>query len=112
MKFFLDTANVEDIKKINALGLVDGVTTNTTIISKEGRNFEEVIKEICSIVNGPVSAEVTSLDADDMVKEVKEIAKWFDNIVVKIPMTEAGLQATSELSKVELKQITIPWTLR
>ncbi|MEQ7034957.1 fructose-6-phosphate aldolase [Enterococcus durans] len=103
MKFFLDTANVEDIKKINGLGLVDGVTTNPTIIAKEGRDFEEVIKEICSIVDGPVSAEVTSLDAEGMVKEAKKIAKWADNIVVKIPMTETGLQATSELSKAEIK---------
>lgn len=103
MKFFLDTANVEDIKKINALGLVDGVTTNPTIIAKEGRDFEEVIKEICGIVEGPVSAEVTSLEADGMVKEAKEIVKWADNIVIKIPMTEAGLKATSELSKAGIK---------
>ena len=103
MKFFLDTANVEEIKRINKLGLVDGVTTNPTIISREGRNFEEVIKEICSIVSGPVSAEVISLDAENMVKEAREIAKWADNIVVKIPMTEEGLEATHILSQEGIK---------
>lgn len=103
MKFFLDTANVEEIKRINQLGLVDGVTTNPTIISREGRNFEEVIKEICSIVSGPVSAEVISLDAEGMVKEAREIAKWADNIVVKIPMTEEGLKATYILSQEGIK---------
>ncbi|MFR3684330.1 MAG: fructose-6-phosphate aldolase [Enterococcus sp.] len=103
MKFFLDTANVEDIKRINALGLVDGVTTNPTIISKEGRDFEEVIKEICTIVDGPVSAEVTGLTADEMVAEARSIAKWAKNVVVKIPMTEDGLKATSILSKEGIK---------
>ncbi|HWO97388.1 MAG TPA: fructose-6-phosphate aldolase [Bacillus sp. (in: firmicutes)] len=103
MKFFLDTANIEEIKRINKLGLVDGVTTNPTIISREGRNFEEVIKEICSIVSGPVSAEVISLDAEGMVKEAREIAKWADNIVVKIPMTEEGLEATHILSQEGIK---------
>lgn len=103
MKFFLDTANIEEIKRINQLGLVDGVTTNPTIIAKEGRNFEEVIKEICSIVDGPVSAEVISLDTEGMVKEATEIAKWADNIVVKIPMTEAGLAAVNILSKEGIK---------
>ncbi|MGE7759675.1 fructose-6-phosphate aldolase [Peribacillus sp. NPDC097895] len=103
MKFFLDTANVEEIKRINKLGLVDGVTTNPTIISREGRNFEEVIKEICSIVSGPVSAEVISLDAEGMVKEAREIAKWADNIVVKIPLTDEGLEATHILSQEGIK---------
>ncbi|MDA1476172.1 fructose-6-phosphate aldolase [Bacillus changyiensis] len=103
MKFFLDTANVEEIKRIHSLGLVDGVTTNPTIISREGRNFEEVIKEICSIVSGPVSAEVISLDAEGMVKEARKIAKWADNIVVKIPMTEEGLKATHILSQEGIK---------
>lgn len=103
MKFFLDTADVTAIKTINALGLVDGVTTNPTIIAKEGRVFEEVIKEICSIVDGPVSAEVTSLEADGMVAEAKEIVQWAENIVIKIPMTEEGLKATNELSKLGIK---------
>lgn len=111
MKFFLDTANVEDIKKINELGLVDGVTTNPTIISKEGRDFEEVIKEICSIVNGPVSAEVIGLKADEMVNEARALAKWADNVVVKIPMTEEGLKAVNILSKEGIKtNVTLIFT--
>ncbi|MFH5500957.1 transaldolase family protein, partial [Listeria monocytogenes] len=93
MKFFLDTASVSEIKRISELGLVDGVTTNPTIIAKEGRPFEEVIKEICSIVDGPVSAEVIGLEADKMVEEARILAKWAPNVVVKIPMTEEGLKA-------------------
>ncbi|QUY65585.1 fructose-6-phosphate aldolase [Helcococcus kunzii] len=103
MKFFVDTANVEEIKRINNLGLCDGVTTNPTLVSKEKRDFEEVIKEICSVVEGPVSAEVTGLKSEEMVKEAKEIAKWADNIVVKIPMTEEGLKAINILSKEGIK---------
>lgn len=112
MKFFLDTANVEEIKRINKLGLVDGVTTNPTIISREGRNFEEVIKEICSIVDGPVSAEVIGLTCEEMVKEAREIATWAKNIVVKIPMTEAGLEAVNILSKEGIKtNVTLVFTV-
>jgi len=103
MKFFLDTANVEEIKRINALGLVDGLTTNPTIIAKEGRPFEDVIKEICSIVDGPVSAEVIGLQAEEMVKEARELAQWADNVVVKLPMTEEGLKAVNILSKENIK---------
>ncbi|MBS7577904.1 MULTISPECIES: fructose-6-phosphate aldolase [unclassified Enterococcus] len=103
MKFFLDTANIEEIKRINALGLVDGVTTNPTIISREGKDFETVIREICTIVDGPVSAEVIALDTENMLKEAREIAQWADNIVVKIPMTEAGLKAVHTLSKEGIK---------
>ncbi|MCH4168973.1 MAG: fructose-6-phosphate aldolase [Streptococcaceae bacterium] len=103
MKFFLDTANIEEIKRINGLGLVDGVTTNPTIIAREGRDFETVIKEICALVEGPVSAEVISLETDGMVNEAREIAQWADNIVVKIPMTEAGLAAVHILNKVGIK---------
>lgn len=103
MKFFLDTANIEEIKRINDLGLLDGVTTNPTLIQKEGRNFEEVIKDICATVDGPVSAEVVSLDYDGMVKEAREVAKWADNVVVKIPMTEAGLRAVNTLSQEGIK---------
>lgn len=103
MKFFLDTANVEEIKRVTNLGLVDGVTTNPTIISREGRPFEEVIKEICSIVDGPVSAEVISLKAEEMIKEARELAKWAPNVVVKIPMTEEGLNAVNVLSKEGIK---------
>ncbi|MGV3294700.1 fructose-6-phosphate aldolase [Streptococcus pluranimalium] len=112
MKFFLDTANVEAIKEINSLGVVDGVTTNPTIISKEGRDFEEVIKEICSIVDGPVSAEVTGLKAEDMVEEARVIAKWADNVVVKIPMTSEGLKAVNILSQEGIKtNVTLIFTV-
>ena len=103
MKFFVDTANVDEIRRVNEMGLCDGVTTNPTLISREKRDFEEVIKEICSIVDGPVSAEVTGLKADEMVEEAREIAEWADNIVVKIPMTEDGLKAINTLSKKGIK---------
>ena len=103
MKFFLDTANVDEIKRITALGLCDGVTTNPTIIAREGRPFEEVIKEICSIVDGPVSAEVIGLKADERIKEARELSKWAPNVVVKIPMTEEGLKAVNVLAKEGIK---------
>lgn len=103
MKFFLDTANVDQIKRINDLGLCDGVTTNPSIIKKEGRDFKEVVTEIASIVDGPISAEVTSYDYEEMVKESTEISKWAENIVVKIPMTEDGLKAINTLSKKGIK---------
>lgn len=99
MKFFLDTANIEEIKRVNELGLVDGVTTNPTLISKEGRPFEEVIKEICQTVSGPVSAEVVALEAEQMIEEAHELHSWAENVVVKIPMTEEGLKAVNVLSK-------------
>lgn len=112
MKFFLDTANVDAIKAINELGLVDGVTTNPTIISKEGRDFETVIKEICEIVDGPISAEVTGLTTEEMVTEAREIAKWHRNIVIKIPMTMDGLKATNILSKEGIKtNVTLVFTV-
>jgi len=103
LKFYLDTGNVEEIKRIVKLGLVDGVTTNPTLIAKEGRPFKEVIREITSIVSGPVSAEVISTDAEGMLKEAREIAAWAPNIVIKIPMTEAGLEATHQLAKEGIK---------
>lgn len=103
MKFFLDTANTDDIRKYAELGLVDGVTTNPTIVAREGRDFESVIKEITTIVDGPVSAEVTANEADKMIEQARTLAKWADNIVVKIPMTEAGLKAVSVLSKEGIK---------
>lgn len=103
MKFFLDTANVDDIKHYAELGLVDGVTTNPTLISREGRNFKTVIKEIANVVEGPVSAEVTALDAEGMIKEANEVAQWASNVVVKIPMTEAGLKAVKHLSSQGIK---------
>lgn len=112
MKFFLDTANVDAIKAINELGLVDGVTTNPTIISKEGRDFETVIKEICEIVDGPISAEVTGLTTEEMVTEAREIAKWHKNIVIKIPMTMDGLKATNILSIEGIKtNVTLVFTV-
>ena len=112
MKFFLDTADVSAIKTINGLGVVDGVTTNPTIISREGRDFETVIKEICQIVDGPVSAEVTGVTAEEMIAEARDIAKWADNIVVKIPMTMEGLKAVNVLSKENIKtNVTLIFTV-
>ena len=103
MKFFLDTANIDEIKRINDLGLCDGVTTNPSIIKKEGKDFETVVKEIASIVDGPVSAEVTSYTYHEMVEEARKLAAWKENIVVKIPMTEEGLKAINTLSKEGIK---------
>jgi transaldolase len=98
MKFFIDTANLEEIRKANELGLLDGVTTNPSLVSKEGREFKPLIKEICDIVDGPVSAEVISTDPDGMVKEARELSKLADNIVVKIPLVKEGLKAVKILS--------------
>ncbi len=98
MKFFIDTANIEEIKKANDLGVLDGVTTNPTLVSNEGREFKELIKEICGIVDGPVNAEVVSTNAEGMVNEARELAKLADNIVVKIPLIEEGLKAVKELA--------------
>jgi transaldolase len=103
MKFFIDTANVEEIRKARDWGLLDGVTTNPTLVSKEGRSFKGLLKEICSIAKGPVSAEVVSLDAEGMVKEAKELSKIHKNIVVKIPMTLEGMKAVKKLSKIGIK---------
>ena len=100
MKFFIDTANVEDIRKANDMGVIFGVTTNPSLIAKEGRDFNEVIKEITTIVDGPISGEVkaTTVDAEGMIAEGREIAKIHPNMVVKIPMTVEGLKATKVLS--------------
>ena len=103
MKYFIDTANVEEIRKAAELGIIDGVTTNPSLIAKEGRVFEEVIKEITEIVDGPISAEVVSLDAEGMVKEADELVKIHENIVIKVPMTSEGLKATSMLSSKGIK---------
>ncbi|MBU5486232.1 fructose-6-phosphate aldolase [Clostridium sp. MSJ-11] len=103
MKIFIDTANVEEIKKVAQWGILDGVTTNPTLIAKEGRDLREVIEEICSIVDGPISAEVISLEADAMVKEGRELSELHKNIVVKIPMCEEGIKAVSRLSKEGIK---------
>jgi len=99
MKFFIDTANIDEIRKAGELGMVDGVTTNPSLVAKEGREFKGLIKEICSIVDGPVSAEVVSIEADGMIKEARELAKLADNIVVKIPLIEEGIKATRVLSQ-------------
>ena len=98
MKFFIDTANIEEIKRGVELGLVDGVTTNPTLISREGRNFKELVKEICDIVDGPVSVEAVSLDKEGMIKEARELSKIAPNIVIKIPLIEEGLKAVRVLS--------------
>ena len=105
MKFFLDTANVEDIKNANDMGVICGVTTNPSLIAKEGRDFNEVIAEIASIVDGPISGEVkaTTTDAEGMIAEGREIAKLHPNMVVKIPMTVEGLKATKVLSSEGIK---------
>jgi len=103
MKFFIDTANVEEIKKAWALGVIDGVTTNPSLISKEGKDPIELLKEICSIVNGPVSAEAVSMISDEMVKEAEILSKIHENIVVKIPMIEQGLKAVRRLSAMGIK---------
>lgn len=105
MDFFIDTANVEEIKKANDMGIICGVTTNPSLIAKEGRNFNEVIKEIAAIVDGPISGEVkaTTVTAEDMIKEAREIAAIHPNIVVKIPMTAEGLKAVKVLSKEGIK---------
>jgi len=103
MKFFIDTANIEEIQKGVDLGMVDGVTTNPSLVSKEQRPFTEILKDIYAIVDGPVSAEVVSLDADGMVAEAKELVKISDNIVVKIPMIEEGLKAVKRLAAEDIK---------
>lgn len=105
MKFFVDTANVTDIVKANDMGVICGVTTNPSLIAKEGRDFVEVIKEIASIVDGPISGEVkaTTVDAEGMIAEGREIAKIHPNMVVKIPMTVEGLKATKVLAKEGIK---------
>ncbi len=103
MKFFIDTANIEEIKDANSMGMVDGVTTNPSLIAKEDGDFEEIIGEICKIVDGPISAEVISLDVDGMVSEARELAKISDNIVIKVPMTIDGIKATRILSQEGIK---------
>lgn len=99
MKFFIDTANLEAIKKLMAFGIVDGVTTNPSLIAKEGVSLETRIKEIADVVDGPISSEVVTTDPKEMVAQGKEYAKWGKNIYVKVPMTEAGMIAVNELSK-------------
>ncbi len=103
MKFFIDTANIEEIKRGVEMGMVDGVTTNPSLIAKESKPFEEILKEICQVVNGPISAEVVSLDAEGMLKEAKELVKIDEKIVIKVPMIVEGLKATKMLAAEGIK---------
>ena len=99
MQLFLDTADVDEIREIASWGILSGVTTNPSLVAKEGRNFKEVIAEICEIVDGPISAEVISTDRNGMIEEGREKTKWHENVVIKIPMGEEGLAAVSVLEK-------------
>ena len=103
MKFFIDTANIDEIREANSWGVIDGVTTNPSLIAKEGRDFVEVIKEITSIVDGPISAEVVSEDSEGMIKEARPLSKLHENIVIKIPMTVEGMKAVKVLSAEGIK---------
>lgn len=111
MKLFIDTANVDEIKEIAEWGVVDGVTTNPSLIAKEKRDFKEVVTEITGIVDGPISAEVVSLKHDEMIEEAKELAKIHKNIIIKVPMTEEGLIAVKELHAMGVKtNVTLVFT--
>ncbi len=103
MKIFIDTGDTKEIREAQAMGLVDGVTTNPTLAAKSGKNFKELILEICGIVDGPISAEVVSLNADEMFKEGKEIAAWHKNIIVKVPLIPEGLKATKRFTEAGIK---------
>ena len=103
MKFFVDTANIDEISQLSEMGVVDGVTTNPSLIYKSGKDFKEVIKEIARIVSGPISAEVTSLDKNEMIDQGLELSKIANNIVIKVPLTEHGLIACKNLSKKSIK---------
>lgn len=103
MKFFIDTANIEEIRQAAEIGVLDGVTTNPTLVARENRDFHELLKEICSIVAGPISAEVVSLESDGMVKEAKVLAQIHENITIKLPMTIEGLRACRKLSNDGIK---------
>jgi transaldolase len=111
MKFFIDTADVKEIREAHALGVLDGVTTNPSLVAKTGRSFREVIEEITGIVDGPISAEVVALDHDGMVREAEELAKIHPNIVIKVPMTPEGLKATKTLHAKGIKvNVTLIFT--
>ncbi|MDP4088561.1 MAG: fructose-6-phosphate aldolase [Bacillota bacterium] len=111
MKLFIDTANVQEIREANDMGIICGVTTNPSLIAKEGRDFNEVIKEITSIVDGPISGEVISLEAEGMIREGREIAKIHKNMIVKIPMTAEGLKAVKVLTSEGIKtNVTLIFT--
>jgi transaldolase len=103
MKFFIDTANINEIREAEALGILDGVTTNPSLVSKEGKPFKDTILEICSIVNGPVSVEVVAIEKDGMLKEGREFAKWHKNVVVKLPTTREGVKACKTLTSEGIK---------
>ncbi len=103
MKIFIDTANLEHIKEVNSWGILDGVTTNPTLVAKEGCEFKDRLEEILKVVDGPISAEAVSMDAEGMVKEARELSKMHKNVVVKIPMTDEGLKAVKVLSKEGVK---------
>lgn len=103
MKFFIDTANIQEIKEANALGILDGVTTNPTLIAKEGRDFFEILKDISLEVDGPISAEVISLDTEGMIKEARQLAKISENIVIKVPITKEGLISVKRLASEGIK---------
>ncbi|MFA6329783.1 MAG: fructose-6-phosphate aldolase [Candidatus Micrarchaeia archaeon] len=103
MKLFIDTANIEEIKAASRWGVIAGVTTNPSLIAKEGKDFKEVVGEICKLIDGPISAEVTALTAPEMIKQGKEIAKWHKNIVIKIPLNEEGIIACKALSDAGIK---------
>ena len=103
MKLFIDTANVDEIKEINDWGVICGVTTNPSLIAKEGRDFKQVVKEITEIVDGPISAEVVSLDSEGMVKEARELDKIHENIIIKVPMTKEGLKAVKIMASEGIK---------
>ncbi len=111
MEIFIDTANIDEIKKYSKFGIVDGVTTNPALIAKEGKNFNDVLEEICDIIDGPISAEVVSTDAKKMIKEGKLISKLHNNIVVKLPSIPEGFEALSVLSKEGIKtNFTVVYT--
>ena len=103
MKIFIDTANLDQIKEINSWGILDGVTTNPTLVAKEGCDFETRVRDICQVVDGPISAEAVSMEAEGMVKEARQLSKIHKNIIVKIPMTSEGLKAVKVLSKEGIK---------
>lgn len=113
MKLFLDTANIEEIRTAWSWGAIEGVTTNPSLVAKEGRPFKEIVKQICEIVNpGDVSAEVVSLDAEGMIREAREVASWHPNIVVKIPMTKEGMKAVKVLSQEGIRcNVTLVFSL-
>ena len=113
MKFFIDTANVEEIRKAWELGVIDGVTTNPSLVAKEGKEPMKLLREICSVVKGPVSAEAVTMTAGEIVKEAKVLSRIHKNIVVKIPMIEEGLRAVKKLSAIGIKtNVTLVFNLQ